>query len=50
MSRFLAVSMCSLFIWVTYLVNGAQFLNAILVFSSPPVAVISFVTRIYASE
>ena len=42
--------MCSLFTGVTHLVNGAQFLNATLVFESPPVAVISLVTRIYASE
>ena len=50
MSTSSAVPMCSLFMWVMYFVNGAQFLNAISVFSSPFVAVISPVTRIYASE
>ena len=48
--RFSAVSKCSSFIWVTHLVNKAQFLNAKLVFSSPLVAVISPVTNIYGSE
>ena len=42
--------MCSSIMWVIYLVNGAQFLNANLVLASPPVAVMSPVTRIYASE
>ena len=32
-----------------HLVKRAQFLNATLVFASPPVAVISPVTKIYAS-
>ena len=50
MSILSAVSIYSSFIWVTHLVNEAQFLNATLVFSSPLVAVISLVTRIYASE
>ena len=49
MARFSAVSMCSSFIRVTDLVNGAQFLNAALVFKSPPVAFVPAVTRIYAS-
>ena len=31
-------------------VNGAQFLNATLVLASPPIAVISPVTKIYASK
>ena len=44
------VSMSSLFIWVTHFVNGAQFLDTTLVFSTPPVAVISPVAKIYASE
>ena len=35
---------------VTHFVNGIQFLNPILVFKSPPVAIISPVTRIYASQ
>ena len=43
-------STCSSFIWVTHFVNGVHFLNATLVFSSPPVAIISPVTRIYTSE
>ena len=50
MSRLSAVSLCSSFIWVTHPVNGAQFLNATLVFAFPTVAAISPVTRIYASE
>ena len=49
MSRLSTVSTSLSFIRVTHLVNGVQFLNATLVFSSPPVAVISPVTRIYAS-
>ena len=36
--------------WVIHLVNGAQFLNATWVLVFTPVAVISPVTRIYASE
>ena len=39
--------MFSSFIWVTHLVNGAQFLNAPLVLALPPVAVIYPVTGIY---
>ena len=35
---------------ITHLVNKAQFLNATLIFSSPPVAVVSPVTKIYAFE
>ena len=50
MSRFLALSICSSFIWVTNLVNGVQFLNAKLIFEAPPAAAISPVTRIYVSE
>ena len=50
MSRFSTVSMCSTFIWVTHLVNGAQFFNVTLVFVLPPVAVIFPVTRINPSE
>ena len=50
MSRHLAVTMCSSIIWVTHFLNGAQFLNATLVFGLPPVAVISPVIRIFASE
>ena len=49
-STFAAVSMCSSFIWVTHLVNGAQFLNATSAFSILPVTVIYPVRRIYASE
>ena len=49
-SKFLAVSRCSLFIYVTHLVKRAQVLNADLVFPSPPVVVMPRVTRIYASE
>ena len=45
MSILLAPSMSSM-----HLVNGAQFLNATLVLVSPPVAVVSPITRIYASE
>ena len=48
--RFSAVLMSSLFMLVSHLVNGAQFLNTTLVFASPLVAVISVVTRIYTSE
>ena len=33
-----------------HFLNGAQFLNATLVFSFPPSAVMSPVTKIYASE
>ena len=50
MPRLSAVSMCSSFIRVMHYVNGAQFLNATLAFAPPPVAVISLVTSIYASE
>ena len=51
MSRLSAVSsMCSSFMWVTHLVNGAQFLNATLIFASPPVVLISPITKIYASK
>ena len=50
MSILLAPSMSSSFMWVMHLVNGAQFLNATLVLASPPVAAISPVTWIYASE
>ena len=34
----------------TYLIKGAQFLNATLVFAATPATFISPVTRIYASE
>ena len=44
MSMFSAVSTCSLFICVTHLLNGAQFLNATGVFGLPPTAAISPVT------
>ena len=50
MTRLSAVSMCSSFIRVMHFANGAQFLNATLVFAPPPVVVISPVTSIYASE
>ena len=50
MLRFSSVSVCLSFIWVTHLVNGAQFLNATLVFSLPPVAVIYPVTSMHASN
>ena len=42
--------MCSSFVLVIHLVNGAQFLNATLVFALPLVAVVSPVTRICVSE
>ena len=48
MSKFSAVSLCSSFIWVTHLVNGAQLLNVTLVFLLTPV--VFPVTRIYTSE
>ena len=48
-SRLLAPSTCSSFIWVMHLVYGAQFLNTTLVLALPPVAVMSAVTRIYES-
>ena len=50
MSILSVISISSLFTWVTHFVNGAKFLDTTLVFSTPPVAVISPVTRIYASE
>ena len=50
MSKFSAVSTCSSFMCVTHLLKGAQFLDAIGVFSFPPTTAISHVTRIYASE
>ena len=50
MSAFSALSMCSSFMWVIHFVRGAQFLNALSVFASSPVAVITPAIRIYASE
>ena len=50
MSILSAVSISSPFISVLNFVNGAQFLNATLVFSLPFLAVISSFTRIYAPE
>ena len=39
MSRFSGVLICASFLWVTHLENGAQFLNATLVFASTFLAV-----------
>ena len=50
MLRLSAVLICSSFICVTHLENGAQFLNATLIFALLPVAVISPFARIYGSE
>ena len=49
-SRLSALSTCSSFMWVMHFVNGAQFSNATLVLTSPPIAVILPTTRTYASE
>ena len=45
-----AVSMCSSFMWVMPFVHEAQFLKARSVFPAPQVALISIVTKMYASE
>ena len=49
-SKFSTLPTCSSVIWVLRVVNGAQFLNATLVLASSAAAVISPVTRIYATE